>query len=497
MRRRALQFSTLVFALMIAASAARSQAPRGGTEGSHSSETSKVEHKNLAPVSKELLKVRIPKPREATLSNGVRVLIMEDHRLPLISIQYNIAAAGPIFEPQDLPGLANITAQMMDEGTTTRTSLQIAEAVERLGASLSVSSGYGSSVFAVSASGLADNFDDWLALANDVLLNPSFPKDELDRLKQRLHIGLKQQRTDPDFLGNERFSRVIYGDHPAANVTTTDAAIDAITTARLAQWHKERLAPQNTILGIAGDVHADALVPQLEKALAGWKRTDLQEALPPNPKPATAPRISIVDRPGSAQTNLYMGNIAIDRRSPDYFPVLVANQVFGGNGSARLFTKLREEKGYTYGAYSWFVSRKYPGPWIASGNSRTEVTGDAMTEFIKEIQRLRNEPVSGKELEDAKRAIVASFALSLEDKDDVLSYAITRLTYSLPEDYWDTYPEKVNAVSTADIQRVARQYLDPATLQVVAVGAASKITSSLKAFGPIETYNVDGKRVSK
>jgi predicted Zn-dependent peptidase len=473
-------------ALATTLASALPQAPRG--------QTSKVERKNRAPVSKELLKVKIPKAAEYTLSNGVTVLITEDHRLPLVSIQYNIAAAGPIFEPRELPGLASITAQMMTEGTTSRTSLQIAEAVESLGADLSVSSSYGSSVFIVSASGLSDNFEQWFALANDVLLNPSFPADELDRLKQRLRVALRQQRTDPEFLANERFSRVVYGEHPAATVTTTPAAIDAITRERLMAWRNERLTPQNTILGIAGDVDAKSLIPKLESALAQWKRTDLKETLPPNPKPAGKRAVFLVDRPGAAQTNLYIGNIAIDRRSPDYFPVLVANQVFGATSSARLFNKLREELGYTYGIFSWFVSRKYPGPWAASGSNRNDVTKATMAAFLNEFARLGNEPVTEIELEDAKRSIVASFALSLESKDELLNYAITQKIFGLPDDYWQTYPEKVNAITTADIQRVARQYLDPSALQIVAVGPAAKIGEAMKTYGPVETYNADGKR---
>jgi predicted Zn-dependent peptidase len=190
-----------------------------------------------------------------------------------------------------------------------------------------------------------------------------------------------------------------------------------------------------------------------------------------------------------------MGNIAIDRRSTDYFPFVVTHQALGGNASARLFTKLREEKGYTYGAYSGFTARKYPGPWFAYGNSRTEKTGPAMAEFANELKRLRETPVSDKELDDAKRAIVASFALSIEDKDELLGYAITRKIYGLAADYWDNYPKEVNAIAAADIQRVARQYMNPDTMQIVAVGAAATIVPALSTYGPVEIYNVEGKKL--
>ena len=455
-----------------------------------------VELKNKAPVSKDILKVKLPRATEATLSNGLTVLIIEDHRLPLISIQYSIGASGPIFEPANMVGLARITAQMMTEGTKTRSSLKISEEVERLGAALSVSSSYGSTVSLLSASGLSDNFDKWFDLANDVLLNPTFPASELDRRKQQLSVALRQQRTSAEFLMSERFSRAVYGDHPASNVTTNQGTVDALTPAILAKWHDDRYAPQNTILGIAGDVKPTELVPKLERLLAGWKRTDLKEALPPNPKPSTVRKIYLVDRPDSVQTSIVMGNIAIDRRDPDYFIMVALNQVLGGGGAGRLFKNLREEKGYTYGAYSSFSARKFPGPWNASAEVRTEVTDGALTEFIKELQRMRDQLVSEQELDDAKRAIVASFALSLENPDDLVNYALTRKIYDLPEDYWDAYPAKLMAVTAADIQRVARKYIDPQTMQIIAVGDGSKIRTVLEKYGSVERYDTQGKKLT-
>jgi predicted Zn-dependent peptidase len=455
-----------------------------------------VELKNKAPVSKEILKVKLPRATEAMLSNGLTVLIIEDHRLPLVSIQYSVGVSGPVFEPANMVGLSRITAQMMTEGTKSRSSLQISQEVERLGAAVSVSSSYGSTVSILTASGLSDNFDKWFDLANDVLLNPSFPQNELDRHKQQLTVALKQQRTSADFLMIERFNRAVYGDHPAANVTTNQATVDALTPAILAKWHNERYAPQNTILGIAGDVKPSELVPKLERALSGWKRTDLKEALPPNPKPLAARRIFLVERPDSVQTSLVMGNIAIDRRDPDYFVMVALNQVLGGGSSGRLFKNLREENGYTYGAFSNFSARKFPGPWNASAEVRTEVTDGALSEFIKELQRLRDQTVSDQELDDAKRAIVASFALSLESPDELVNYALTRKIYGFPEDYWDTYPTKLMAVTAADIQRVARKYIDPQTMQIVAVGDASKIRSVLEKYGAVERYDIQGKKLS-
>src|SRR5258708_156332 len=242
----------------------------------HAPDSSKVERKNRAPVSRDVLKVTLPRATEATLSNGLTVLIMENHRLPMISLQFNISGAGPIFEPATMPGLANVTAQMLREGTKTRTSLQIAEQAALLAAEVSGAAGFGSSATLVNASGFGDNFDQWFALATDVLLNPSFPADELTQLKQRMKAQLRQQRASPNFLSNETFARAVYGSHPASVVAATNASIDAMTPELLSKWHQERFAPQNAILGITGDVKAAEIVPRLEKALAAWKKTDLK-----------------------------------------------------------------------------------------------------------------------------------------------------------------------------------------------------------------------------
>jgi predicted Zn-dependent peptidase len=456
---------------------------------------SKVERKNRAPISREILKVKLPKPTEAKLKNGLTVLILEDHRAPFVSLQLHIGGAGALFESAGTAGLANTTAQMLREGTKTRTSIQLAEEIDRLGASISAGASFGSPDAVLSASGLSDNFDAWFGVAVDMLLRPSFPAGELEKLKQRQRAQLREQRSGANFLLSERFNRAVYGEHPAANVSATPESINQLTHAALVQWHDERYAPQNSILGIAGDVRAKELIAKLEKRLAGWKKNDVKQVWPRDPATAQTRRVFLVNRPNSVQTTVALGNIAIDRRSPDYMPMVVMNDVIGGGASARLFLNLREEKGYTYGVYSDFTALRYPGPWRAGGNMRTEVTEGALVEFFNEIRRIREEKVPIAELEESKRSIVASFALSLEQPARVLSFAITRKLYGFPTDYWDTYAEKIMAVSAEDVQRVARRYLNPETLQLVAVGDADKISKVLEKYGRVEVYDSNGARV--
>jgi zinc protease len=308
-------------------------------------------------------------------------------------------------------------------------------------------------------------------------------------MKQRIKVRLRQQRSSPGFLSDERFSRAVYGDHPAATVSATPESVDALTPEALALWHRERYDPARTIVGITGDVRAAEMIPKLEKWLAKWPRLGVDAALPPNPAPVSNRRIFVIDRPDSVQTTVALGNIAIDRRSADYIPMVVMNQILGGGSAARLFLNLREEKGYTYGVYSSFSAGEYPGPWRAGGNMRTEVTAGAFKEFFYEFRRIRDEKAPATELEEAKRSVVANFALALEQPARVLAFAITSKIYGLPDDYWDTYPAKIMAVGADDVERVARKYLNPDTAQIVAVGDARKIKPVLEQYGPVEVYD--------
>jgi predicted Zn-dependent peptidase len=452
----------------------------------------KVERKNRAPVARDILTVKLPRPVEAKLKNGLTVLIVEDRRAPYVSVQLHVGGAGGLFEPRALTGLASVTAQMLREGTKTKNSIQLAESIDRLGASIGASSSFGSSDTVLSAAGLSDNFDSWIGIAFEILLQPSFAADELEKLKQRMRVQLREQRSNANFLLSERFNRAVYGEHPAANVSVTTESLDRLTQDALRQWHRERYAPQNAILGIAGDVRAKDLIAKLEKLLAGWKKTELKPILPRDALAAGARKVFLVHRPNSVQTTVALGNIAIDRRSPDYMPMVVMNDVIGGGASARLFLNLREEKGYTYGVYSDFTAVRYPGPWRAGGNMRTEVTEGAMVEFFNEIRRIRDEPVPLGELAESQRSIVASFALSLEQPSRALAFAITRKLYDLPADYWDGYAAKIAAVTVADVQRVARKYLDPDKLQIAAVGDAGRIKAVLEKYGAVEVYDSDG-----
>jgi zinc protease len=479
--------------LSVALCSAVSFAQTPAEAGSKSIPLSKVERKSKAPVSKDILRVKLPKPVELKLDDGLTVLVLEDHRLPTVTVRLLIQGAGSLHDPAELPGLANLTAAMLKEGTTTRSSKQIAEDTERLGATIGVTAPFGGDTATLTASGLSDNIGEWMNLAADILLHPTFPESELTKLKQRLRVQLQQQRSSSMFLVQERFNRAVYGNHPAAVTSTTLESLDKITPELLAKWYKERYVPQNAILAIAGDVRP-ADMAQMFNGMPSWDATDSKLVAAPPTKAAIGRRIYVVDRPGSVQTDIFLGNIAVTRVDPDYVALAVMDRIVGGGASARLFLNLREEHGYTYGAYSMLVARKYAGPWIAEASMRTDATGGAMTEFMNEVNRIRDKAVPESELEESKRAIVAGFALSLEDPSQLLDYAITQKIYGLPADYWDTYPAKIMNVTAEQVQRVANKYVVPDALQIVAVGDASKIKPVLEKYGPVEVYDTQGKK---
>lgn len=464
-------------------------------ESSKSVPLTKVERLNRAPVSKEVLQIKLPRPQEFHLPNGLTVLVLERNQLPTVDFALWIKS-GALQDPKDLPGLAKFTADMLREGTTHRNSSQIASEVDAIGASLQPSARFGSSHSQVVASGLVENTAKLLDLMSDVVENPTFPQDELAKYKTRQLAELQQERADPDFLSMERFYRVLYGDFPAAVIAPTPASIKAVTSDALKQFHDRYYAPNNAILGVAGDVQAKQIMALIEKYFGAWKKQPLSEPrLAALPAPAPT-RVYLVDRPGSVQTNIMAGNYSLRRTDPDFIPLRVMNRILGDGPTGRLFLNLREEKGYTYGAYSYYTADTYPGAFIAETQVRNAVTDGSMHELMFELKRIRDQAVPENDLEDARHAIVAGFALSLERPSTLLNYWMTSKYFGLPEDYWDRYPAEVAKVTPAVVQRVARKYVDLDHLQVVCVGDGKQIKGVLGKYGTVEVYDTNGKPVT-
>ena len=488
---RGVTFGVAVAALSFATVASQLLVAQQPAPGGQPPPTAGLVKMGKAPVSKEVLKVKLPRPREADLSNGLHLIVLEDHRLPRVTFQIIIPGAGGYYDPDTQTGLASYTAQMMREGTKTRSSQQISQDLETLAANVTVGTPVAGPSATVTGGSLTEDLPRVFDIAADVLLNPSFPADEWDRLRTRTRAGLQQQRTQPAFLAAEMFNRVLYGSHPGAHLSATAASLDAITRDAMVQFHLAHYLPDHAAVAFAGDITLADARTLVESKLGAWKSSGAAAAQVKDPPPAGPAKVYLIARPASVQTTLLLGEQAIARTNPDYETLTVANRVLGGT-MGRLFRHLREEKGYTYGIGSGFVATRHVGIWSASTSVRTEVTEAALTDLLAELAQMRDTAVPADELEDAKRAIVAGFALSLESPQQMLSYYTDNWTYGLPADYWDTYPARITAVTASDVQAAARKYWDPSRLQIVAVGDASKITEVMKKKGQLEVYDADG-----
>ncbi|HEX9928391.1 MAG TPA: pitrilysin family protein [Pyrinomonadaceae bacterium] len=451
--------------------------------------------KGKAPLNKEILRVKLPKAQEATLSNGLQVVLLENHKVPTFSMQM-VVLSGGLSDPQTARGVASFTASLLREGTAKRSSKDISEQSESLGAVIGANAGLAGFTSNVTAAGLVENFDQTLEIFADVVRNPTFPAAEVDKYKARSLAQLPLQRSNPQLLAAERFNRAIYGEHPASLVLPPVESLRTLTPDALKQFHQTYYRPNNAILAVTGDITMKELIPRLEKAFGDWQKAEVPATKIPTVAALSKPGIFLIDRPGSVQTVLQLGNVGIERTNPDYFSVLVMNQIFGGGPQARLFMNLREDKGYTYGAYSGFGGSKFPGTVQASSSVRTDVTEGALKEFMYEIKRMRDEKVPAEELENAKRSIIGSFALSLEQPQALLSNIVTQKLYGFPVSYWDDYPQQVSRITVDDVQRAAQKYLDLPHLQIVAVGDAAKVRNALATYGSVEQYDAEGKVVN-
>ena len=450
--------------------------------------------KGKAPVSNDVIKVKLPRAQETQLSNGAYLMVLEDHRVPSVQFEIIMSGAGGYYDPPGMPGLAETTASLMDEGTATRSSGQIAQALDTMAASVAVSANEGSQIATVTGSALTDQFDTVLALASDILLNPSFPEKEIGLYKARARAALEEQRSDPDFLRQERYSKAVYGGHPASSVGVTRESLETMTRETLVGFHKSNYVPDHAVIGVSGDITLSEARAKFEAALKGWTRSGKPLPGVIDPPDHGAMKISLVNRAGSVQTAFMLGELAINRTDPDYDAMVVMNQILGGS-NGRLYRELRERKGYTYGVYSFTRSLRYRGDWRAQMDVRTDVTESSLRDLLAEVSRMRDEPVSADEFKDAQRSLTASFALSLENPAALLNLYIVRQLYKFPVDYWDRYTDRIAAVTPAQVQAVARKHLDPKRLQIVAVGDAARIASTLRSFGSLEVFDDEGKPV--
>ena len=428
--------------------------------------------------------VKLPAIQKRRLSNGLPVWIVETHKVPVVQANL-VVLTGSADDPTGKYGVASLADAMLQDGAGSRSSLEIADAVDFLGADLTTGSAIDSAAVRLHAT--AAKLADALPIMADVSLRPTFPKDELERIRQQRLTSLLRARDDPDTTAQLAFARVVFGTAHRFGTATMGTAetIKAFTADDLRSYYTATFRPENATLIVVGDVTPDKAVPLLEANFGKWKAAggpSTPRVKQPAPPARSTRSIYVVDKPGAAQSQIRIGGVGVARSTPDYFPIIVMNTVLGGSYSSKLNMNLREKHGYTYGANSTFDMRVAEGPFVATAGVQTDKTADALKEFFNELNAIR-EPVSAEELTRAKNYVSLRFPERFETSGDISGRLEDLLVYHLPDDYFSTYVRNIQAVTTADVQRVAQKYIQPDRMAVVVVGDQKVIEPAIRALG--------------
>ncbi len=435
-------------------------------------------------------KLVLPPVDIVELDNGLQLNTIVADPLPVVYATL-VVRSGAESDPQRLPGLSGLVAQMLKEGTTKRSAAQIAEEIEFLGADLWASSDEENTYVGVRA--VADQFEVAMSILAEVAASPAFSAAELSKLKRRELDRLALSEREPRYIARRTFYRALYAEHPYGSVDTTPQAVKRVRRQDLLRWHRAHFVGKNAFLVVAGQVDPAQVAEIAQRTLGSLpagKRAVPDYAKPPK---RTDRSIIVVDRPGSVQSVIYIGNLAIQRAAREWIPLAVANQVLGGSAASRLFMDLREKRSLTYGAYSAVGERVDIGPFVAYSSVRTEVTTEAIEAFFEHLQRIHEEPPGGEELINAKRYLSDSFPLKVDTPGKLADLVTELRTYGLPSDYWTSYPERIRATSASEAHYVARSYIRPQEALVVIVGQAADFAPALDRFGPVTVISPEGE----
>ncbi|MBK8597796.1 MAG: insulinase family protein [Holophagales bacterium] len=428
--------------------------------------------------------VPAPHVETETLPNGLTVQIVPYAGVPLVSIRL-VTRGGLSDDPASSPGLARLLAGSLREGTTTRTSATLAELAQEAGGDLSA--GAGPDSLSIGASGLAARVPLLLDLVADLAMRPAFPADGVARVKDLVREDLETSESEPSYLAVRAFARALYGSHPYGTISPTEASIDAVTPEILAVEAARRLRPERSLLIVAGDVDPAAVHAEAARLFGGWRGTGEAPPAVPAPVAPTGPRrILVLDRPGSVQTNLLVGNLGFPRTDPDAYPLELAMTIYGGSFTSRLVQNLREEKGYTYSpgaGASWLAGCGTVRSYAAV---RTEVTGAALNEILYEMERMATTESKDEELERAFRRDAGSLAISLQTAAGVADEVLRLWVLGLPPEEIGREVAELAKVTKADVRRASRRVFGTGAARVVAVGDAAAIREELATFGEIE-----------
>ena len=434
--------------------------------------------------------VSFPPIERTSLDNGLELDVVAYDALPVVYLRL-VIKSGAETDPEGKEGLADLVAQMLKEGTRRKSSAELAETVEFLGADLWTGADDENVHLVFRA--LSEHLDEAMDILAEVAREPAFRQGELDKLKRREKDRLAMSRKEPRYLAREAFFQRLYGDHPYARVDTTEEALNRIRRSDLQRWHRQYFVPSNAFLVAVGDVTQERVKAAADRAFGRWRGREVSADEAPEVPTREAREVLVIDRPGSAQSTIYIGELAMARGDEGWVPMEVANQILGGSAASRLFMDLREVRGLTYGAYSQVVERVQTAPFVALGSVRTEVTGQAVEGFFEHLDRWVSEPPTEEETGHARDFLSDSFPLSIDTAGKIAAMVADLRIFGLPDDYWDGYRTAIREVSPEAALQAARSHVHPDKMLVVVVGRAAEVAEDLRRWGPVTVIDDEGE----
>ncbi|MCL4538351.1 MAG: insulinase family protein [Bacteroidetes bacterium] len=439
-------------------------------------------------------KVMFPKYFEGKCDNGFKYFVVENHTLPIVTIGF-VAKSGALFDG-DLPGLGSVTSELLTKGTRKRTATQIAEEIDFVGGSLSSNVSWDSSQAFVSV--LKHHLATGFGILQDVVLNPVFPEDEINRVKAQRLASIQQLKADPGYLADVRFLSSVFGDHPYGQPSSgTEKSVGKMTRRDFVNFHKTHYTPDNSFLVFAGDVNPQEAEKYVSKRFAKWRGKKRASKTLRAASEKDKGTVCVIDKPGAVQSALRVGHIGIARNSRDFLKVFVMNTLLGGYFSSRINMNLREVHGYTYGGKTSFDARLLPGVFEVSADVRNEVTSQTVDEILIELNKIRDTLPSKDEMTMVKNYLAGLFPIQLETPQQVAGRVIVIELYNLPRNYYRNYRDNILKVTAMDIQAVAKKYVRPDRLSIVLSGSSREIAGKLKKFGEVAVFDAEGNKISE
>ena len=429
-----------------------------------------------------------PQAAAKTLPNGLRVFVVSDHSQPAVAARLIILSAGTIGDPQGTPGVAEMTANMLTQGTKTRSAQQIAEAIDFVGGSLAASADKDSTDVTLDV--VKKDLPNGLDLMSDVLLHPAFAADELDRQRQQLLSNLTVEYSDPAFLATAVFGRTVYSGSPYGwPAEGTPETAKQLTPEQLRKFHDANYAPNQSLLAFAGDITPEEAFAAAEKYFGAWPKLEVPAGAPPAPEPLHGVHMWLIDKPDAVQTQIRVGKHGIRRGDPDYIPVVVTNRIFGGGYNSRLNTEVRVKNGLTYDARSSFNPHRFAGSFAVETYTRTQTTLQAMKLVLDLIDKMSTGDVTQKEIDFARDYLSGVYPIQSETAEQVAERVLMVAAYDLPADYNSTYPDRIRGVTSEQVRDIARRYLPTNDLDIVLVGNIAAFRDALKKEFPDAQYD--------